>query len=449
MTFAVRASVRFMVAFMAVLALLASSAVAQSAPGTSPETFTLKNGMRVVVLPDHRAPVITHMLWYRVGSADETKGKSGLAHFLEHLMFKATSGLADGEYSKTVARNGGQDNAGTSFDFTNYHFRIAKDRLPLMMRMEADRIVNLQLGEEDVLSERKVVQEERRQVVESNPAAILEEKVWAKLYAGHPYAVPIIGHMDEVAALSRADALGWYRAWYGPDNAILVVAGDITAAELKPLAEEIYGVIPRRGNLKVRTMPPVKPLTNSYEVSHRDPKVRQPTWSRNWLGVAMGDRDAAALQVGMHVLGGGRTSRFYRELVERGQAVSVYAYSNEMEARGSVVIGAQPAPGVSIETIRAASVAITDKFLRDGPTREELERAKRMIAADAVFRRDNQVDMANWYGGMLVSGLSIGKIEAYETEIAAVTAEQVKAAMSRYLRLNHVDALLLPAEGKP
>ena len=448
MTFAGRPPVRFMVGVIAALALLASPAAAQSSPDWSPETFTLKNGMRVVVLPDHRAPVITHMLWYRVGSADETPGKSGLAHFLEHLMFKATSGLADGEYSKTVARNGGQDNAGTSFDFTNYHFRVAKDRLALMMRMEADRIVNLQLAEDEVVAERKVVQEERRQVVESNPAAILEEKVWAKLYAGHPYAVPIIGHMGEVAALSRADALGWYRTWYGPENVILVVAGDIAAAELKPLAEEIYGVIPRRGNLKVRAMPPVKPLMVSAEVMYRDPKVRQPAWSRNWLGVAMGDRDAAALQVGMQVLGGGRTSRFYRELVERGQAVAVYAYSNEMEARGSLVIGAQPAPGVSIETIRAAATSIADRFMHEGPTREELERAKRLIAADAVFRRDNQVDMANWYGGMLTAGISMEEIAGYEAEIAAVTADEVKAAMSRYMRLNHVDGLLLP-EGQP
>lgn len=448
MTFAVRAPVSFMVGLFAALVLLVPPAAAQSSPDWSPESFSLKNGMRVVVLPDHRAPVITHMLWYRVGSADETPGKSGLAHFLEHLMFKATSGLAAGEYSRTVARNGGQDNAGTSFDFTNYHFRVAKDRLALTMRMEADRIVNLQLGEEDVLAERKVVQEERRQVVESNPAAVLEEKVWAKLYAGHPYAVPIIGHMGEVGALSRADALGWYRTWYGPDNAILIVAGDITAAELKPLAEEIYGVIPRRGNLKVRAMPPVKPLTASAVVTHRDPKVRQPAWSRNWLGVAMGDRDAAALQVGMQVLGGGRTSRFYRELVERGQAVATYAYSNEMEARGSLVIGAQPAPGVSLETISAAAVAITDKFLREGPTREELERAKRLIAADAVFRRDNQMDMANWYGGMLTAGISMEQIADHEADIAAVSADEVKAAMSRYMRLHHVDGRLLP-EGQP
>lgn len=437
-------AVRALVGFMAALLLLASPGVAQSSPDWAPETFTLKNGMRVVVLSDHRAPVITHMIWYRVGSADEQPGKSGLAHFLEHLMFKATAGQAAGEYSKTVARNGGQDNAATSFDFTNYHFRIARDRLALMMRMEADRMVNLQLAEDEVLSERKVVQEERRQVVESDPAAILEEQVWAKLYVGHPYAVPIIGHMDEVAALSRADALGWYRTWYGPENAILVVAGDTTAAELKPLADSIYGVIPRRGNLKIRALPAVKPLAASAEVSYRDPKVRQPSWTRNWLGVPMGHKDAAALQVGMQVLGGGRTSRFYRELVEGGKAVMVYAYSNEMEERGQLVVGAQPAPGVPIETIRAATLAVVDGFLREGPTREELDRAKRMMAANAVFRRDNQMDMANWYGGMLTAGMTVEQIEAYEADIEAVTAEQVQAVLNRYLRLNHVDGLLLP-----
>jgi zinc protease len=191
-------------------------------------------------------------------------------------------------------------------------------------------------------------------------------------------------------------------------------------------------------------MPAVKPLTASFEVSHSDPKVRQTSWSRNWLGVKMGDRDAAALRVGMQVLGGGRTSRLYRELVEGGEAVSVYAYSDEMEARGSVAVTAQPAPGVSIETIRTEVVAVTDRFLREGPTREELDRAKRMIAADAVFRRDNQMEMANWYGGMLTAGMTMEQIAAYESDIAAVTTEQVRSALNRYLRLNHVDALLLP-----
>ena len=167
-------------------ALIALPASAQTDDNWKPETFTLANGLTAVVLPDHRAPVVTHMLWYRVGSADEVKGKSGLAHFLEHLMFKATDDIPAGEFSKIVARNGGQDNAATSYDYTTYHFRIAKDRLPQMMRMEADRMANLQLTEEEVLPERDVVLEERRQRIDSEPSAVLEEMVWAKLYPGHP-----------------------------------------------------------------------------------------------------------------------------------------------------------------------------------------------------------------------------------------------------------------------
>lgn len=430
-------------------ACLGSPAFAQPAPTQSsgewaPETFTLDNGLRAVVLPDHRSPVVTHMLWYRVGSADEAEGKSGLAHFLEHLMFKSTSTTEAGAFSRTVARNGGQDNAATSFDFTNYHFRIARDRLPLMMQMEADRMANLQLVDSEVLPERNVVQEERRQVVDSDPAAILDEMVWAKLYAGHPYAVPVIGHMDEVAALTTADALDWYRTWYGPENAILVVAGDITAAELKPLAEDTYGDVPRRGGLKVRVLPAVRPLQQDAEVSYHDPKVRQPVWSRNWLGVPVGDADMAALQLGVQVLGGGRTSRLYRELVEGGKAVKAWAYSYELEAAGPIAINAMPAPDVTIDQLRAATLSVVDQFLKDGPTQAELDRAKSMLAASDVFRRDNQMDMANWYGGMLAAGLSLDEIAALDDQIAAVTPEQVRIAMRKYLRAAHVDATLLP-----
>lgn len=430
-------------------ACLGSPACAQPAPSQSsgewaPETFTLDNGLRAVVLPDHRSPVVTHMLWYRVGSADEAEGKSGLAHFLEHLMFKSTSTTEAGAFSRTVARNGGQDNAATSFDFTNYHFRIARDRLPLMMQMEADRMANLQLVDSEVLPERNVVQEERRQVVDSDPAAILDEMVWAKLYAGHPYAVPVIGHMDEVAALTTADALDWYRTWYGPENAILVVAGDITAAELKPLAEDTYGDVPRRGGLKVRVLPAVRPLQQDTEVSYHDPKVRQPVWSRNWLGVPVGDADMAALQLGVQVLGGGRTSRLYRELVEGGKAVKAWAYSYELEAAGPIAVNAMPAPDVTIEQLRAATLSVVDQFLKDGPTQAELDRARNMLAASDVFRRDNQMDMANWYGGMLAAGLSLDEIAALDDQIAAVTPEQVRIAMRKYLRAAHVDATLLP-----
>ena len=425
--------------------LLGAPATAQSGTDWAPQSFTLSNGMRAVVLPDHRAPVVTHMIWYRVGSADEVRGKSGLAHFLEHLMFKATKERPAGEYSKIVARNGGQDNAATWLDYTTYHFRVAKDRLPLMMRMEADRMVNLQLADNEVLPERAVVQEERRQSVDSSPAAILDEMVYAKLFAGHPYAVPVIGRMDEVAKLTRADAVDWYRTWYGPENAILVLSGDMTADELKPLAEEIYGRIPRRGNLKVRAWPAVQPITESAEVVYRDPKVSQPTWSRNWLGVRTGHPDAAALRVGMQVLAGGRTSRFYRELVEGGKAVMANGYSSEMEAAGALTINLTPAPGTPVEAIRAAAMLIANRFLDQGPTAEELARAKSMIAAEAIYRRDNQMDMANWYGAMLTAGLTLDQIAEQEARVASVSAADVKAAMNRYLRgPRYIDSLLAP-----
>jgi zinc protease len=394
-----------------------------------PETFELANGMKAVVLPDHRAPVVTHMLWYRVGSADEETGKSGLAHLLEHLMFKATAEIPAGEYSKIVARNGG------------------KDRLPLMMRMEAGRMQHLKLDEAEVIPERDVVKEERRQNVESNPGAVLEEKVFSVLYAGHPYGIPVIGHMSEVAKLSRDDAFNWYKAWYGPENAILVVAGDVTAAELKPLAEEIYGNVPRRGDLKVRTWPAVKPLEKSSEITHSDPKVRQPSWARYWIGAEIGAPDSEALHIAMEILGGGRTSRLYRELVEKDIAVMTYGYSMEMEAPGMVYMSVSPNPAFSLDDVKKAALAVTDKFLKEGPTAEELNRAKKTIAASEIFTRDNQRSMAEWYGTMLTAGQTVPQIESWDDRIAAVTAEQVKAAANKYLTKHHVDAKLLP-EGR-
>lgn len=427
------------------LAVFAGSAAAQESGQQAPETFTLNNGMTTVVLRDHRAPVVTHVLWYRVGAADDAPGKSGLAHFFEHLMFKATETTPAGEYKRIAARNGGQINARTSYDYTNYFFRVARDRLPLMMQLEADRMANLLLEDREVFAERAVVQQERRQVVDSNPGAVLNEQVWEKLFAGHPYAVPVIGRMDEVARLSRADALDWYRRWYGPENAVLVVAGDITARELKPLAEATYGKVPRRGDLNVRDWPEVQPLKQSFEVEFVDPKVSQPSWSRNWIGVPMGHPDAEALQVGMQILGGRRTGRLYRGLVEGGRAVSAWGYSEEMEAPGVITIAVAPSRGVSLETARDEALKIVETFADAGPTDEELARAKSLIAASAVFRRDNQQTLADWYGISLAAGVPLEDIESWDERIAAVTREDVVAAIGRYLvGPRHVDAKLLP-----
>jgi zinc protease len=427
------------------LVVVAGSAAAQETDQSKPETFKLDNGMTTVVLRDHRAPVVTHVIWYRVGSADDAAGKSGLAHFFEHLMFKATKTTPAGEYKSIAARNGGQINARTSYDYTNYFFRVARDRLPLMMQLEADRMANLVLEERDVFNERSVVQQERRQVVDANPGAVLNEQVREKLFAGHPYAVPVIGRMDEVARLSRADALDWYRTWYGPENAVLVVAGDVTARELKPLVEATYGRVPRRGDLNVRNWPEVKPLGQSVEVEHVDPKVSQPSWSRNWIGVPMGHPDAEALQVGMQILGGRRTGRLYRGLVEGGRAVSAWGYSEEMEAPGVITVSVAPSRGVPIETARDEALKIVETFAEAGPTEEELARAKSLIAASAIFRRDNQQTLADWYGVSLAAGVPLEGIETWDERIAAVTREDVVAAMSRYIvGPHHVDAKLLP-----
>ncbi len=203
--------------------------------------FTLKNGLQVLVIPDHRAPVVTQMIWYKVGAADEPPGSSGIAHFLEHLMFKGTDLIPTGQFSKIIARNGGEDNAFTNHDVTAYFQRVAKDRLPKVMEMEADRMANLRLSEEDVATERKVILEERRSRVDNDPGSILQEQMMAALYANHPYGIPIIGWEHEIRALDREDALSFYRRFYAPDNAILVIAGDVEPEEVRRLAEETFG----------------------------------------------------------------------------------------------------------------------------------------------------------------------------------------------------------------
>lgn len=445
---AILRALRHSAAVLGLLLVVGGAAAAQDGDDWKAETFTLENGMTAVVLPDHRAPVVTHVIWYRVGAADEVPGKSGLAHFLEHLMFKATETTPAGEYARIAARNGGQVNARTSYDYTNYFFRVARDRLPLMMQLEADRMVNLRLDDNEVFAERSVVQQERRQNVDSNPGAVLDERVWEKLFAGHPYSIPVIGRMDEVAKLSREDATEWYRNWYGPENAVLVVAGDITAEELKPLVDATYGGVPRRGDLGERKWPEVRALSQSFELEHSDTKVRQAVWSRSWIGVPMGHEDAEALQVAMQVLGGGRTGRLYRALVEGGQAVTAWGYSAEMEAPGLVAVSVSPSEGVTIEAARSAAMQVVQEFAERGPSEEELARAKAIIAASAVFRRDNQQRLADWYGVMVAAGVSLERIEMADKRIAEVTREDVMDVVVRYLITpHHVDSILLP-EGR-
>lgn len=437
---------------LAAFALLLIVAPAEARELPRPETFTLRNGLQVVVIADRRAPVVTHMLWYRVGAADEPRGASGIAHFFEHLMFKGTRDIAPGEFSRTVARNGGEDNAFTSWDYTAYYERIARDRLELVMRMEADRMRNLRFSDETFASERDVIGEERRQRVDNNPGAVLGERMRAMLWPHHPYGTPIIGWLHEINALDRETALNFYQTWYAPNNAILVIAGDVDAAELRPLVERHYGRLRPTRNLPARTWVSDPPNVGPMRVSHRDEKVRQPSLSRMYRAISYGTdegRQAHALDVALEILGGSETSRLYRELVERRRiAVSASAGGDTSGlGGGSAWVGATPAEGVSLETLEAAVDEVIAAFLRDGPTEAELARAKSSLSAAAVYARDSQESLANIYGASLAQGESIDDVVNWGADIEAVTREEALAMARATLDMDaSVTGWLLPAE---
>jgi zinc protease len=430
-------------------AVLLVCAPAQAFP--RPETFTLSNGLQVVVITDRRAPVVTHQLWYRVGGADELRGQSGMAHFFEHLMFKGTREIGPGEFSRIINRNGGVLNASTSSDWTLYFARIARDRLEMVMRMEADRMRNLRFSDETFASERDVIGEERRQRIDNNPGAVLRERMQAMLYPHHPYGTPVIGWLHEIQALDRDSALDFYRTWYAPNNAILVVAGDIDAAELRPLAQRHYGRLRPTRDLPARAWVSDPPPIGPMRVAHRDEKVRQPSLARTYRAISYGTdegRQAHALDVAIEILGGSETSRLYRALVEEQRiAVAASASANTSGlGGGSVSLNATPVEGVSLERLEAAMDSVVAAFLRDGPTEAELARAKSSLAAAAIYGRDSQQALASNYGASLVQGESIDDIVNWPADIEKVTREEAIEIVRQTLALDaSVTGWLLPA----
>jgi len=435
------------------MSLLVLSAGPGSAGVYNPDTFTLANGMQVVVVTNKRAPIVTHMVWYKVGSADEPKGKSGIAHFLEHMMFKATTSMKSGEFSSTVARNGGRDNAFTSYDYTGYHQTIAKDRLELVMRMEADRMTNIQFSDEQIEPERQVILEERNMRTDNSPEARLSEEINAAFYRNHPYQIPIIGWRHEIESLSRQDLESFYKLWYHPNNAILVVAGDVTMAEVRPLAEKYYGKI-AAGPLPSRDRPSEPPHVASQRISLADARVRQPNWRRQYLAPSRvyGDTSLTyALEVGSEILGGGATSRLYRTLVvEDGKAVSAGSYYDD-SAFGptAFVVSAAPQQGVSLDEIEKRVEAEIAKVLKEGVSTEEVERAKKRMQASAVYARDSAGRGARALGAALASGQSIEDVESWPDRIGTVTADQVNAALRAILKNEGALTATLVEKEKP
>ena len=431
--------------FVALASPLASASV------FNPETFMLDNGMQVVVVPNHRVPVVTHMVWYRVGSADEATNESGIAHFLEHLMFKGTKKRKNGEFSEIVARNGGRENAFTSTDFTAYHQTIAVDRLELVMEMEADRMTNLVITPDQVEPERQVVLEERRSRVENEPGSILREHLNATLFMSHPYRNPVIGWKHDIEGLDIDRILAFYKRWYAPNNAILVVAGDITAEKLRPLAEKYYGIIPRQLDT-VRQRAKEPPQLAERRVTLRDKRVRQPSWRRIYLapGLLWGEsKHTYPLELLSNIVGSGASSRFYKSLVIE-QKIAVAAgvhYSGDNRGPGRFVVYASPRPGVDMETLEAAVLKEIDTLQSDGVSEDELDRAKTRLLSEAIYARDSLSGGARVIGSALATGLTIDDVEKWPDRISAVTRDAVnEAAKAIFNTQQSVTGLLLPEE---
>jgi zinc protease len=409
-----------------------------AAEGLDIANFTLPNGLEVVVIPDHRTPVVTHMIWYKVGSADETPGKSGLAHFLEHLMFKGTAKNPAGRFSQTLATLGGQENAFTTLDHTAYFQRIAKEYLPLVMEFEADRMTGLVLTDDNVLPERDVVLEEFNTRVANSPEARIGEQVAAALYLNHPYGRPVIGWRQEIEKLNREDALAFYRRFYTPNNAVVVIAGDVTGDEVKGLAAKTYGQVARVAEVAPRVRPQEPIPVAVRQLTMADARVAQPSLQRSYLVPSVNTAkpgESEALDILAQVLGVGETSRLYRALVINQHiatsAGSWYQGTALDESRFGVF--ASPLPGVTFATIEAAIDAVIATIAEGGITAAEFERAKTRLIADAVYAEDNQATMARWYGAALTSGGSVEKVTSWSARVRAVTPEAVRNAARTWL----------------
>lgn len=395
--------------------------------------FMLDNGMQVVVVEDHRAPVVMHMVWYKAGSADEQPGVSGVAHFLEHLLFKATDTLESGEFSKVVSANGGRDNAFTSYDYTAYYQRVAADRLELMMQMESDRMVNIRLSEDDIATERDVIIEERNQRTENSAGALFREQRIAAQYLNHRYGVPIIGWKHEMENLGLDDALAYYETFYAPNNAILVVAGDVYPEDVKTLAETYYGVIPANPDLPERVRPQEPPQTSARRMEFRDPRVSQEYVTRSYLAPerdAGDQREAAALTMLAQVLGSGPNSVLAREL-QFGTKEAVYVssfYSGVSLDDATFNLVIVPAEGVSLADGEAALDKTVQQFIKDGVDPEHLDRIKMQLRASQIYARDAADSVGNRYGRALTSGLTIQDVRDWPEILQSITGEEIVAA---------------------
>jgi zinc protease len=410
--------------------------------------FALANGMQVLVIPDHRAPVVTQMLWFRVGGVDDPPGISGLAHFFEHMMFRGTKKVPGDLFSTTIAKNGGEDNAFTTHDFTAFFERIARDRLPLAMQLEADRLANLDLSDSGVVTERDVVMEERRMRTDNDPQALFGEQLRAALHLSHPYGRPVVGWAEEIRHIDRSSAADFYRRHYAPNNAVLIVAGDVTPEEVRTMAQQYYGPVPARPLApRAENATPPRLAETRLAVVRPDAKVpmlqriyRVPSYATARTG------GAEALETLAQVLGGDQTALLYRVLVEQKKLASDAGAYYDGYRRDAAEFGvyAIPRPGVSLETLEKALDQVLGSAAATALPAADLERAKTQLVASALYRRDSQSDMAQAYGQALMVGLTVDDVNAWPARIRGVGANAIRAAAAGLNRRDAVTGYLIP-----
>ena len=408
-----------------------AAALCQPALAAEVSEFRLANGLQAVVIEDHRAPVVVNMVWYRIGAADEAPGHSGVAHFLEHLMFQGTENLDPGELSATVEATGGSDNAFTSYDYTAYFQRVAAEELDRMVQMEADRMVGLKLTEADALTERDVIIQERAQRTDSEPSALLGEQMDAALYMNHPYGRPVIGWKHEMEALTREDAVAFYKANYAPNNAILVVAGDVTVDQVRAMAEQHFGGLAASTAIVPRLRPSEPPQLAPRRIAMVDERVSEPYVTRAYLAPERNPGDqkkAAAMVLLSELLGGNPTTSVLARALQFDAQIAVYAgtgYDGTSIDQSSLQITVVPLPGVTLAEAEAALDRVLAGFLAGGVDAGEFARIKAQVRAADIYAADSTQGLAQTYGAALTVGLSVADVQDWPEVLAAVTARDV------------------------
>ena len=400
------------------------------------ESFTLENGLEVIIAPNDRAPVVNSMIWYKVGAADEPQGLSGMAHYFEHLMFKGTDTLAPGEFSRLVKKLGGNDNAFTGQDYTAYFQTIAVEHLDKMLSLEADRMVNLKVPPEHFKSEKKVVLEERRQRTENDPKGLFGEQMRSALFVNHPYGTPVIGWMNEIEGYEWEDVKIFYDTWYAPNNALIIISGDVNADKVRPMVEKHFGALePKR--LPNRKRSKVPRAIGATEMTLEHPSIHQASFSKMLIApnFAQNKKDSLALQVLEQILSGGPTTRLYKSLVvDQKKATSVgFSYSGTALDYGTISLYGTPQNDDDLKSLIQDIETEITKVQNDGVTAQELTDAKQQLIDSAVYARDSLSGPAMIIGQNVATGSTLNDIETWPEMIEAVTVQNIQRVAKKYL----------------